>query len=83
VANLLDDRQHAVKLLPSSDRQRSRTRRLTAHVDEIRAFFGHRPGVRDGCLDLDETATVAERIRRDVQHAEDRRSPQGGERETG
>ena len=65
-----DDGKHALGLLVRRDRREARTRGLAAHIDDVGAGIEHCHAARNGGVDVEVAfVTVAERVRRDVEHA--------------
>ena len=69
----LENRLDARDLLLGGHGLGARARRLTADVDERGAFREESPPVRDRVGGSHELASVGETVRRDIQHADDRR----------
>jgi hypothetical protein len=66
-----DDRQHAGRLGAGVDAIGAGAGRLAADVDEPRALAVHEDAVRDGSVEIGVPPTVGERVRRDVEDADD------------
>ena len=68
------DGQDAARLFVGVYRTKPGSRRLAAHIDDIRPRVEHRDAMGDRRLGIEVLTTVAERIGRDVEHAHDARA---------
>ena len=74
-AQFLDHGNDPPQLLFRRNRLGARTRRFTAHIDNVRALRCHLHAVRNGRFHIQELAAVGKRIGRDIQHAHDHPTP--------
>ncbi len=71
LADSFDDGDHAICLGLGGDRLRTRARRFTAHINDIRTLVDHPKSVFDGVFVPEETVAIVERVRCHVYDSHD------------